>query len=774
MSDEPADNTDRNDGEPAQRPEPADAPTTEEPRSPSSSADHKPPVGERSRPADEKPSPRPAEDADRLSVGDLRGKSRSSDVPNAVGDDDDGDETGPVDEQRRSKQAGDRTIDRARRSAIAQGDGPAYYVEKQEITYSGRRVFVHKQFWEDREYIEREARTYVPVEGCADMKSDLQDRGLVILRGVPGTGRNATARVLLHESGCRQIGVLSVNEEALFFALAEKLEESAGTGEPLMADGDGYVVERAGRAMPDTVMEGFAAAVKKSGALVVVVDDTESSSSAPGFEMPHPWPLDRAKVLAKHLEAFLRDHPHSCSQGCTEDLVEKYRAKILGNQVVQGRLRLARSILRIVEMARYLAKHIDQEKDRGVARIVGDWDDEATVLAREVLRGNAPRDKPHLIPHQQAFRIAYAVFHGQPLAYAFSAADLLLQKLISFEVREDPLENRIFDGSVQDLVHERMIDSRIHHEERPRCAWLADESLLVAVLEVAWHDYDQLRVPLAEWLDLLAGSPVASVQIRAAQIAGLLGTFDYAGVFLLLVQRWARGKAVFRTSAAYAMDQSYRHEPSSADVRKQIAAWSRSNRVMEQDTAARWYGLRVEKDEVTKAIEALHDLGSRPQLRQSTSIAVAMSLLFLNDHVDDVVDELGRWVGSENPYLPHHAVKALLILADHSGTGARSWPRLSELAERHADRQAALVKMWQKALASRTVGSRSWNAMGKWLTGADDDEQLAELMESLALRIFTDQLTRRAQFNLTLWQKRHPDARLIRHLHRQLSHAKGS
>ena len=81
----------------------------------------------------------------------------------------------------------------------------------------------------------------------------------------------------------------------------------------------------------------------------------------------------------------------------------------------------------------------------------------------------------------------------------------------------------------------------------------------------------------------------------------------------------------------------------------------------EQDTAARWHGLRTDRDAVAEALRALHSLGARPQLRGGTSIAMAMSLLFLNGNVDEVVDELGRWIGSANPYLPNHAVKALLI-----------------------------------------------------------------------------------------------------------------
>jgi hypothetical protein len=238
----------------------------------------------------------------------------------------------------------------------------------------------------------------------------------------------------------------------------------------------------------------------------------------------------------------------------------------------------------------------------------------------------------------------------------------------------------------------------------------------------------------------------------------------------MLIAKWARGKAIYRKSAALAMDQIDKDGPSST-VRRQIAAWSRSGRPTEQDTAARWYGLRIEQNDVSDAVTALRDLGARPELRHSNSIAEAMSRLFLDGNVDLVLDELGRWIASDGPYLSHHSVRALLMLADENGAGARPWPRLSELVRQDDIRQEALIRMWRRALTSHTTGDRSWESMRKWLTAADRDPELAVLMESLAARIFTDQLARRALFNLTLWHKRRPGADLIRRIHHNLADA---
>jgi hypothetical protein len=693
----------------------------------------------------------------------------------AVGEDDDGDRNSSrqVGDLQRFKQAGDRTIEKARRSAVSQGDGPATYIERQEVTYSGRRVFVQRQIFENQDDIGREFDTYVPVAGYEDMRDRLDARGLLLLCGVPGSGRNATARMLLRATGRRRLGTLSVNsDDDLFFILHDHLTDPAA-GQPLMQDGDGYVIEGSASLVATSALTGFAEAVKAAGARVVVVIDGEADAqpAAAEFERTHPWPATRSEVMAKHLDVHLRGHQECCDP----DLVHAYRKQILDHQLVHSRLNLAASVLRIVEMARFLAGNLHEIPVKGVGQLVGEWDDSARVLAREILRGQAPPEKPHLIPQQQAFRIAYAVFHQQPLAYVFEAADLLLDELISVEIRKRPPKSRVFDRSVEALIHPRMVAKIVDgDEDQPRCARLADESLLVSVLEVAWHEYAQLRRPLGMWLDDLAGGGNPDVRIRAAQIAGLLATFDYQGVFDQLIKHWAKRRAIFRGSAALAMDQIARHEPLAATVRRRIADWSSSKLVTEQDTAARWYGLRTDRAEVPTAIGELRSLGSRPQLRGGASIAVAMSLLFLNGNIDDVVDELGRWIGAENPYLPHHAVRTLLTLTDQKGSAKQARTRLSSLAAVDAERQRALVDMWRRALASRTVSGLAWRTMRDWLLEADGQGDQAAVLESLTARIFTDALVPRARFNLTLWQRQRPDARLIGRVRSRLSQARGS
>lgn len=579
--------------------------------------------------------------------------------------------------------------------------------------------------------------------------------------------------MLFRAAQCRRVGILSVNnDEDLFYILHENLTRPAAGTKPLMSAGDGYVIELTGDLPPKSPLRGFTEAVRAAGARVVVVVDSATEEEPPGseFELTHHWPSSRTEVMARHLDARLRQHPD-----CRPELLDEQQKQILDHQAVQSQLNLAPSVLRIVEMARFLAKNAHELPTKGVGLLVSEWDDSARHLAREILRGDAPSDKPYLIPQQQAFRIAYAVFHEQPLAYAFEAGELLLQKLISVEVRKRPLKSRVFDRSVEALIHSKMVARTAPSEDgRPRRARLADESLILSIIEVAWHEYAQLRGPLTAWLDDLAGRPNPDVRVRAAQIVGLLATFDFTGVSDLLIKPWARRKAVYRDAAALAMDQIAHHPPLASAVGRRLEAWSSSKLVTEQDTAARWHGLRTDKEAVAYAITELRSLGSRPDLRRGTSIAVAMSLLFLNGNVDDVVDELGRWIGSNNPYLPHHAVKTLLILTDPKGAAKVGRTRLSELAATNADREEILVRMWRRALASRTVGGLAWNALREWLLEAEGDEDRFPLLESLTAQIFTGVLTHRALFNLTLWQKRRPDAQLIRRIRTGLSDSKGS
>lgn len=706
-------------------------------------------------------------------AGDIgRGAQTSGEQLDDVGGDSDGDSDGQVSELRRSKEAGDRTIDQARRSAISQGDGPATYIERQEITYSGRRVFVQRQILENPDYVEREFETYVPVPGYGDMCDKLDAIGLLVLRGIPGSGRTATARMLFRASRCRRIGTLSVNtDDDLFYILHEHLTCPAAGAQPLMSAGDGYIIEVTGDLPAKGPLRGFAEAVRLSHARVVVLVDSATEGELPvsEFELIHSWPRSRRDVMARHLDARLRDQ-----RGTGSEPVGECQKQILDHQVVLSRLNLAPSVHRIVEMARFLAKNVDQLPAKGVGRLVNDWDDSARSIAREILKGNAPPEKPYLIPQQQAFRIAYGVFHEQPLAYAFQTGELLLQKLTSVEVRKRPLKTRVFDRSVEALIHSKMVASTATNEdEQPRRARLVDESLILSILEVAWHEYAQLREPLTDWLDDLAGRSNPHVRVRAAQIVGLLATFDFTSVSEELIKPWAKRRAVYRYAAALAMDQIARHPPLSSAAKRRVEDWTSSNLVTEQDTAARWYGLRTDKEAVAKAVKELHSLGGRPQLRGGASIAVAMSLLFLNGNVDEVVDELGRWIGSKNPYLPHHAVRTLLILSDPRGAAKMGRTRLSDLAAADAEREMILVRMWRRALASRTVGGPAWNALREWLIEVDRHDERYPLMESMATQIFTDALTGRALFNLTLWHKRRPEVQIIARLRAQLLCSKG-
>jgi hypothetical protein len=696
----------------------------------------------------------------------------SKDKPGDVGDDDDEKSTGSINELRHSKKIGDRAIGQARRSAIGQGNGPATYIERQSITYSGRRVFIHAQIFENQNDIEREFATWIEVAGFAEMCEKARSKGLLVLRGQPGSGRAATARMLLHKIESHRLGMLSVNtDDDLFYILHENLNNQAPGTKPLMSLGDGFIIELAGDLPSRNGLTGFAEAVKAVGAYVVVIVDsvTEAEPPASEFEVIHSWPEPRAEILAKHLDARLgeREHP-------APGLVDEYRKRIVEHQAVRSQLNLAPSVHRIVEMARFLAGHINEVPVKGVGSLVSEWDDSARHLAREILRGDAPQEKPYLIPQQQAFRIAYAVFHEQPLAYVFEAGELLLEKLISVEVRKRPLKSRVFDRSVEALIHPKMaITAPTGEDDGPRRARLTDESLILSILEVAWHEYAQLRAPLMSWLDDLAGSSEFAVRVRAAQMVGLLATFDYLSV-TQLIRPWARRKAVYRDAAALAMDQIARHPPSASAVTRQIEEWSSSKLITEQDAAARWHGLRTDEKAVAKAIEELRKLGGRPELRRGTSIAMAMSLLFLNGNVDAVLDELARWIVSENPYQPHHAVKTLLSLTDPRGGAQLGRARLSELAAANADREQAVVQMWRRALASRTVGGTAWNALREWLIEADQDEERIPLMESLAVQIFTGVLRQRALFNLTLWQKRRPGLRLVGGIRTRLTESRGN
>ncbi|MGW4499904.1 hypothetical protein ACWENR_14995 [Micromonospora sp. NPDC004336] len=727
------------------------------------SAPEGPPVPAQRRP--EPPSVRPADEPVAEKVRkDFDAESTKGKQPTAPGAMDDDDRVDYDPEEQQQRERFQKNQSRADRGAAASGpNARAYYHDRRVYhAYFGGRKFTVQYGVFGPAYVAAEVRTYVAVPNVEVMREALGRQHLIRLCGEVGSGRRTTAIKLLDEVGCLRdrIGTVEVDDDLIFSVLAEDC---------VMERGAGIIIDRDDRPMRDGAVDALRRRARDTGAFVVILDSTERANAEASFAHERP---DHQEVLRRHLWVLLASGATPARTRDADQADRAYHDRAVQHPAVASRIRLASSVRYVVRLAEHLAGNPDREGD--LDQLLADWDNQSRKLAKDILApAEESAEKAYLIPHRQAFRIAYAVFAGHPLSDVFHAGELLSQQIIPlYETRGTTPDRLIFDGNIDRLIHPSMVAPARGDEQRPgpRCAELADETLIRAILDVAWHDYDALRGPLMTWLMVLAGNRSWKVRLRAAQIVGILAGFDFDQVYRVLIGVWARWQATYRRSAALAMDMAYVDARLTRRVRQRVYDWSRSPDPLLQDSAARVYGMRLGEEDVPRAVRELARMGRQPELAASSSVAAAMSMLFLAGATDDVMDELADWVASPNEHLPQHAVRALVILARQPGSVDRQgWPALPELAERRERWQRALVDLWRNALTNAETSRRAWDPMRKWLLAADHDEKLRAFVESLAMEIFASPLDSRARFNLRLWRNRHPDAVLIAALIRRLA-----
>lgn len=658
-------------------------------------------------------------------------------------------------------------LNKLKRSAVANGSGSAFYAEQltigadtgieiQVLSVSALTVAQHLDAHQD-------------VDQQAQMASRLATQHVLVLAGQPGSGRQSTALKLL--AGCcpdDSIKILHSEAQGILQALCRRADELLTPG--------GFVVDLDDQPLKLSTLETLGHLARKQRAFLVVIG--EPGPVDPDRLRPHAFEHRRpalGDVLAVHLRRLLAGHPGACTQpDCTAEHTTAFITRMLESQQVQRTLDGAPSVRSVVEFADVLAQRVHAE-DTSLNEVIGQWRDRLRRLAKQLLHVPAETSQgPVLDPHRQAFRIAYAFFHGHPLSDVFEAGEVLSATVLPrYETREPAPTNHVFERELDQLIPQEMrasadATSGGRADDNPRRARLVDEELMHAVIEVVWHDYDSLRDPLREWLTALVAGPLERIRVRAAQIAGILLSHDFDSVYRDLIRHWAGESAAYRQSAALALEMAA-HDPRLVHrVRGQIRSWLSSPRWQLQDSAARAYGTLVGAQDVPDTLWALRELGSRPELAFSSSVAFSMSWLYLAGAPGPTADALDHWITSDNDHLSQHAIRTLLILSRYgAGPDRRDRPVLADTAMTDPDRAEALVRLWRHALMGKDSSTRAWDLLRRWLLAGDADKELAAFLEVLVPRICARPLSLRAGFYLGMWAGRHPDSATLRRLRPQ-------
>lgn len=624
-------------------------------------------------------------------------------------------------------------LNKLKRSAVAHGSGSAFYAEQLTI---GADTGVEIQVLSVSALtIAQQLDSHQDVDQQAQMAARLAAQHIVVLAGQPGSGRRSTALTLL--AGCcsdDSVRILHSEAPGILQALCRRADELLTPG--------GYLVDLDDQPLKLSTLETLGHLARKQGAFLVVIG--EPGPVDPDRLRPHAFEHRRpllGDVLAVHLRRLLAGHPGVCTrEDCTDEHTTAFITRMLESPQVQRTLDGAPSVGSVVEFAEVLAQSVHTE-DTSLGEVINQWRDRLRRLAKRLLHVPAETSQgPVLDPHRQAFRIAYAFFHGHPLSDVFEAGEVLSATVLPrYETREPAPTNHVFERELDQLIPQEMRASADaapggRADDNPRRARLVDEELMHAVIEVVWHDYDSLRDPLREWLTALVSGPLERIRVRAAQIAGILLSHDFDSVYRDLIRHWAGESAAYRQSAALALEMAA-HDPRLVHrVRGQIRSWLSSPRWQLQDS----------------------------------SVAFSMSWLYLAGAPGPTADALDHWITSDNDHLNRHAIRTLLILSRYgAGPDRRDRPVLADTAMTDQDRADALVRLWRHALMGKDSSTRAWDLLRRWLLAGDADKELAAFLELLVPRICSRPLSLRAGFYLGMWAGRHPDSSTIGRLRHQ-------
>ncbi|MFE2292672.1 hypothetical protein [Streptomyces sp. NPDC059452] len=673
--------------------------------------------------------------------------------------------------------AREHSLLKARRSAVSTGKhGRAFYVEN----YHGESAPPSSEVWAIPFEADALLGVHEKVAGHADMALSLKEHRLVVLQGPPGTGRYATAATLL-AAFCARYALHTLHRDE-----GDVLQGAYEQAETLLGEGRGYVVDVGAQPYGVRTLETLARRATLAGAYVVVIGEL-----APyGTDWPqhlvfeHGRP-DLSAVLEAHLRALLATHRGHCTvgRGCRPADVEAYIARLAGERRIERALGMAASVAEVVRLARKLAGHIHSD-EADIAGAIGEWRDRLPLLARQLLSpGNASDPDALLDPHRQAIRIAYACFHGHPLADVIETGNLLSGTVLPrFETRDTEPVNLVFAREMDRLVPREMRAPETWattvRADGPRRAALVNPELLPALLEVAWHSYGDLQKPLLRWLEAIVSRNTTRksrvperIRVRVAEIVGILMRFDFDFVYRETVHPWAVGRSsVHQQCAALALEMAASQEALSRRVASRLKNWTGGHNQGLHNSAARTYGTTVGLQDLPVALRELRRLGTKPQLASSNAVAFSMASLFLEGPVDPVADELDAWITSADDYLPQHAVRSMLALGRFTvRTPRRGRPALAELALADERRRHLLVSLLRRALTTQETSARTWTLLERWLTGAEGDEGLERLFEEIVPRVLHGPLRGRALFHLGLWRLRRPESAVLRTIQRSIT-----
>lgn len=645
--------------------------------------------------------------------------------------------------------------DRAAKEAYQRGrralniDGPTYFVHgaQADSLFVGNQYFTY-HFGRDHgissgavrpEVLAWVRARYVPVDDFELMRSRLSDRCLLVLHGMPGTGRMTTALRLLDERSGGNVTRLDVPDGV------------KSLGESSFETGRGYVVKVAGvksSPLTETQLDALRAVlVNKGCACVIIVPSELLHDNLGGYAVACP-PPDTDSLLRSHIAEEVReDDP---------DGVEELLANFADTPRLQAARGPAPRPVETVRMAKLLADlgrgeididEVEKQTGLGVHRQVVEWFAE--------LVGLESSDALNEALWLAAFRIALSVFNLSPYNTLVEVADKLYQHFTAAQSGPTSKRRTLFSDD-----HKRTLPAARAHIVDGHASFgpvrvpiglaeFHDDRFPVVLLSYVWRERQTMRKAMEVWLMELSKDPRPMIWVRAAQVTGLFCALDFHLTYTHMIGRAASKGRQRRMFAAVALDQAALDDRVRDAVHDTLLRWRRRGTPAQKWTAAATLGYELGRRSIGRTMEELRVLGTPSEVQLAldeesgwelvTISAYSLANLLAFGEVEPILSQLETWTGSHRKSLRELALRTVVklielygydldLLSNSVGRTDRSlpshlerWPLMLALQDTDSRYTAAIARLLRWSLRGRRGDLVARWMLSRWIRVGDQD-----------------------------------------------------
>lgn len=596
--------------------------------------------------------------------------------------------------------------------------------------------------------------THLPLAGLQDYYAStpvdqildeiLKRQHVACLTGPPGTGRFTTACAALARHHPGQVHEVHLPAELDLGTLCTQPEH--------LVRGGGHVLRVPGVITSHTIRMLDGVFRRRDATAVLIRDLDQRDAEMPVGAVAHR-PAAPTEVFSQHVRHAWRPEYPDRSEQYDQVSVDRYLDLCLSRADLCTALTEAYRPREIVDIAEAVAARKPQGDEEFTALLAASQPVRRRRAAEILLperEGDTPRY--HRVgQYERAFRIAYAVFSRKPLHHVFDSAGLFLDQIDEEELPGHRLGRHALVHPVSELLGGTLArdwqDAQLAEPGTSRTVRLRDAKMRGAILDIAWHEFDNTRPAMLRWLRQLVEDGDETDRRAAADVAGLLAHYDFDYVYTALVDRWA-GSAfgAQRDAAARVAVTAARGGQVTHRVRGKVRAWVWSKHAYRRDTAARVYASGLHQPYLLWTLADLHRIADDPMQRHQSTVANAIDRLYVSDLAGPLITELRHWTdGSRNsPGTQASAAHAFLSMAVRVNT-VDATGRL-DLLDQVAKGQVNipdLAALWKVALLEPGSDSGAWEILYSWLCQPEIFPELQAVLAELFACLAEDNVLRR-------------------------------